>query len=117
MPVRVYFPAGGRSLLPEAGGAADVSALAGPSIEVQWGTSLFSAARRLGLPVGHACAAEGLCGQCGLRVLAGRGLLSEESDAEADLKSRNRVDSRMRLSCMSRVVGLEGSVFCTADYW
>ncbi len=78
-------------------------------------TSLFAAAREAGLPVGTACEAEGICGRCGLRPLAGREHLSPETPAEKRVKQDNDVDPGLRLSCVTRV--LSGPLVITADYW
>lgn len=86
----------------------------GRSVEVPAGTSLFQAARRVGLGIGHACEAEGICGACGLRVLHGAQNLSPEGPAETQVKAANRVPQEQRLSCLARV---RGPVQVRADYW
>jgi ferredoxin len=78
-------------------------------------TTLFTAARSLGLPVGTACQAEGICGRCGLRPVAGAEHLSPETDQERRVKRDNAVDPALRLSCQVRALG--GPVVLTADYW
>lgn len=80
---------------------------------VQPGETLFAVARSLGLPVGTSCRAEGICGRCGLRVLAGTGL-SPEGPAEVRVKAANGVDPALRLSCLAEV---HGDLVVTADYW
>lgn len=82
--------------------------------EVAPGTSLYDAARSVGLPVGSACAAEGICGRCGLVPLDGAASLSPETDAERRVKVANRVEDAARLSCVARVWG---DVVVTARYW
>ncbi len=84
-------------------------------VEVDPQTSLFEAARRLGLPVGTACEAEGICGRCGLRPLSGAHLLTPETEQERRVKKANQVDPDLRLSCITRV--RRGTVVLTADYW
>ncbi len=87
----------------------------GCELEVDAHTTLFSAAKALGLPVGSACDAEGICGRCGLRPLGGAEHLSEETDAERRVKRDNEVDPALRLSCVATV--RRGRVVLTADYW
>ena len=76
--------------------------------------TLLEAARAVDLPVGSACQAEGICGRCGLRVLDGAHNLSREGPLEQRVKSANRIDPALRLSCLARV---KGPVTVTADYW
>jgi len=87
----------------------------GLHLEVDVGTTLFQAARSLGLPVGTACEAEGICGRCGLRPLSGAEHLSPETPSERRVKADNDVDPTLRLSCIVRVLG--GPLVVTADYW
>ena len=86
----------------------------GAEIEVPDGTTLYAAARAAGLPVGSACRAEGWCGRCGLEVLVGEASLSPASDAERQVKARNRVHPALRLSCVATV---HGPVTARARYW
>jgi ferredoxin len=78
------------------------------------GTTLLEAARRAGLPVARACGGGGLCGGCGLRVLAGGESLAPASLAEERAKERNRVAAELRLACQ---VELRGPLEVTAAYW
>jgi adenylate cyclase len=64
--------------------------------------------------VASACGADGICGRCGLRVLAGGESLPEETEAERRIKQRNRVDAELRLACRAR---LAGDLDVTATYW
>lgn len=86
----------------------------GKHIRVDAGTTLLEAARRAGLPVASACGSDGICGRCGMRVLAGAGTLPDESESEALVKRRNRVDPEERLACR---VALSGDVEVSASYW
>jgi len=84
----------------------------GTQIEVTAQTTLFDAADAAGMPVGSSCGADGVCGKCGLRLLAGS--LPAPSDRELKVRKANRVPDELRLSCM---VPLTESVTVTADYW
>ena len=84
------------------------------TIDVPLGTTLYEAARAVGLPVGSSCAAEGVCGRCGLRPVLGAENLSPETDDERKVKADNRVPADLRLSCVAR---LSGAVVATASYW
>ena len=86
----------------------------GQRIRVAHGTSLLEAARLAGLPMASACGADGVCGRCGVEVLAGAGGLSPEQPAEAQVKRRNRIAAEERLACRAR---LAGDVEITASYW
>jgi ferredoxin len=86
----------------------------GRALRVPAGTTLLEAARRAGLPIASACAADGLCARCGLRVLAGAEGLPPESAAERDAKQRNRIEPELRLACR---VALRTDVEVTASYW
>lgn len=87
---------------------------AGRGVRVPPGTSLGEAAARAGLPVASACGADGICGRCGLHVLAGGGALSPETEAEERVKRRNRVPAEQRLACRAAVLG---DVVVSASYW
>jgi len=78
------------------------------------GSTLLEAARVAGLPLARACGAEGLCGRCAVRILAGASHVDDESPAERLTKRRNRVDAELRLACAARVAG---DVVVTASYW
>ena len=78
------------------------------------GTSLLEAARRAGLPIASACGEEGVCGRCGVEILAGAEQLPAEPDHERSIKRRNRVDPVLRLACRVRI---EGDLIVTAPYW
>jgi 2Fe-2S ferredoxin len=84
------------------------------TVSVDGKTTLLQAAQKAKLPVGQSCRAEGICGRCGLRVVSGAENLSGEQPQEARVKSANRVEAGMRLSCQARV---QGPVTATADYW
>ena len=76
--------------------------------------TLLVAARRAGLPVARACGGDGLCGRCGLRILAGDAALSPETADEREAKERNRVPAEQRLACRARI---RGAVDASASYW
>lgn len=84
----------------------------GRSIAVPAGTALLDAVVAAGLPIARGCGADGLCGRCGVRVLAGA--VDPESDAESATKRRNRIDPAVRLACRTHV---HGDVQLTASYW
>jgi len=86
----------------------------GRELRVERGTTILEAARLAGLPMASACGADGICARCGVRVLAGAGGLSPETEPETRQKQRNRIDPTLRLAC--RAVAL-GDVEVTAGYW
>jgi uncharacterized 2Fe-2S/4Fe-4S cluster protein (DUF4445 family) len=83
-------------------------------VRVTHGTPLLEAAQKAGLPIASGCAANGLCARCGLRVVAGRSSLSDETHTESEAKRVNRIDPELRLACMATV---SGDVTITATYW
>ena len=86
----------------------------GTRVEVAPGTTLWEAARRAGLPMASACGASGICGRCGVQVLAGVEAVSAETRNESEVKRRNRIDPGWRLACRTEVAG---DVEVTASYW
>jgi 2Fe-2S ferredoxin len=86
----------------------------GRALRIARGTILLEAARCAGLPVASACGAHGLCGRCGMLVVARAEALSPETEEERRWKRRNRVDPAARLACRAAVAG---DVEVTASYW
>jgi len=64
------------------------------------GTTLFSAAHWIGLPIDSTCGGRGTCGKCKVRVLEGA---SEVTTADHRLLRKDEVDSGWRLSCQARI--------------
>ena len=85
-----------------------------PAVRVCAGATLMDAVREAGLPLARACDGDGLCARCGVQVLRGEAVLSEESESERSAKARNRIDPELRLSCCSEV---RGAVTVAATYW
>jgi ferredoxin len=83
-------------------------------VQAPAGSTLLAAVLAAELPIARACAAEALCGRCGVRVLAGADELDPESPAEQRGKQRNRVAPELRLACQARI---RGDVEVTALYW
>src|SRR5262245_3342211 len=86
----------------------------GPTRRAAGGPTPCAPARPAGLPMASACGADGLCARCGVRVLAGAGSLSAETEWEARQKRRNRIDPELRLACRTEATG---DVEVTAGYW
>jgi ferredoxin len=95
MDVRVRFPAQRRSVC------------------VPSGTLLIDAVRRADLPIASACRGDGLCGRCGVAIVAGNGVGAELPE-ETRAKQRNRIDPVLRLACQVRVCA---DLSVTAPYW
>jgi uncharacterized 2Fe-2S/4Fe-4S cluster protein (DUF4445 family) len=64
------------------------------------GTTLFSAAHWIGLPIDSTCGGRGTCGKCKVRVLEGA---SEVSTADHRLLRKDEVENGWRLSCQARI--------------
>lgn len=87
----------------------------GRTVEVPAGSTLLEAALAAGLPIARACGADGLCGRCAVRVLAGAlAGVDVASESETATRRRNRIDPALRLACRARVLG---DVEVTASYW
>ena len=78
------------------------------------GTLLIDAVRGANLPIASACRGDGLCGRCGVEILAGHGDVAAETAEETRSKERNRIDPRLRLACQIRV---RADLSVTAPYW
>ena len=86
----------------------------GVEVCVARGTSLLEAARQAGLPVASSCDRNVACGRCGMHVIASARGMRRESDRERAVKSRNRVEADVRLSC---VFPVDGDLTVTTSYW
>ena len=64
------------------------------------GTTLFSAAHWIGLPIDSTCGGRGTCGKCKVRVVEGA---SEVTSADQRLLRKDEVDNGWRLSCQARI--------------
>jgi len=64
------------------------------------GTTVFSAAHWIGLPIDSTCGGRGTCGKCKVRVLEGAG---EVTSADHRLLRKDEVDNGWRLSCQARI--------------
>ena len=76
--------------------------------------TLLQATLAAGLPVASACGENGACARCGLEIVEGADSLEPESEREARIKARNRIDPELRLACRVRP---KGDVTVRAQYW
>ena len=86
----------------------------GRETRVAAGSNLLETAREAGLSVASACGADGICGRCGLEILEGESSLAPPSEREVRVRERNRIEPKLRLSCMLTV---DGDLVVTAPYW
>ena len=70
------------------------------STRVPPGTTLFSAAHWIGLPIDSTCGGRGTCGKCKVRVVQGA---TEISIADRRLLRGEEVENGWRLSCQARI--------------
>ena len=87
---------------------------------VPTGTTLYAAAKNLGLPIASACDADGICARCGMEILCHEDRLSPEDEPERSGKHANRVDAKLRLSCLAvleRGGGDPEALVVTTTYW
>jgi len=71
--------------------------------EVQVGSSLLAAARKLGVDWQFNCS-RGTCARCRCLVKEGRELLNEATDAEWDRLGPEELDEGYRLGCQAVIV-------------
>ncbi|HVS49852.1 MAG TPA: 2Fe-2S iron-sulfur cluster-binding protein, partial [Candidatus Dormibacteraeota bacterium] len=64
------------------------------------GTTLFSAAHWIGLPIDSTCGGRGTCGKCKVRLLDGT---TEVTTADHRLLRKDEVEGGWRLSCQARI--------------
>ena len=76
--------------------------------------TLLQATLAAGLPVASACSENGACARCGLEIVEGADSLEPESEREARIKARNRIDPELRLACRVRP---QGNLTVRAQYW
>ena len=76
--------------------------------------TLLEATRSAGLPIASACGENGACARCGLEILEGHDALEAETEREARIKLRNRIDDQLRLACR---VHPQGDLTVRAAYW
>ena len=69
------------------------------------GESVFEVARRNGVPISTACAGQGTCGLCRVKILAGEPFLPPFSPAEKRHLGNVYFITKERLACQSRVSG------------
>jgi ferredoxin len=84
------------------------------SVSVPSGTLLIDAVRNADLPIASACRGDGLCGRCGVAIVAGLDAVDAEAADETRCKERNRIDPRLRLACRIEV---RADLSVTAPYW
>jgi len=64
------------------------------------GTTLFSAAHWIGLPIDSTCGGRGTCGKCKVRVVEGR---ADAETADHRLLRPAEIEDGWRLSCQARI--------------
>ncbi|MGH7761583.1 MAG: ASKHA domain-containing protein [Candidatus Dormibacteraceae bacterium] len=64
------------------------------------GTTLFSAAHWIGLPIDSTCGGRGTCGKCKVRVIEGR---TDAETADHRLLRPTEIEDGWRLSCQARI--------------
>ena len=84
------------------------------SVNVPSGTLLIDAVRSADLPIASACRGDGLCGRCGVTIVAGLEQVGGEAPDESRCKQRNRIDPQLRLACRIEV---RADLSVTAPYW
>src|SRR5882762_1019091 len=64
------------------------------------GTTLFSAAHWIGLPIDSTCGGRGTCGKCKVRVIEGA---AEVTTADHRQLLKEEIEGGWRLSCQTRI--------------
>ena len=83
-------------------------------IEVAPGANLMQSLLDAGHPVGSSCGGEGVCSKCPLIIVKGLEQLSPENDIEKELRIKNGLSDKQRVSCQTQVLG---DITIDADYW
>ncbi|MFB6215996.1 MAG: 2Fe-2S iron-sulfur cluster-binding protein [Candidatus Aenigmatarchaeota archaeon] len=78
--------------------------------EFATGISLLEAADKLEVGIINLCGGEGKCGKCKVIVRSGGDNLSDLSDSEKSLLTRDEIESNYRLACQARLGGGEVEV-------
>jgi len=83
--------------------------------EVESGTDILTAARKLGADLDTVCGGNGLCGRCKIRVgegsfpkyqiTSGRDHLSPPAAADYELFTATKLDAGFRLGCKAKLLG------------
>lgn len=63
--------------------------------------TLLALARRAGIPIGHPCRGEGICGKCGVKILEGAELLEPPTEQELELLRNEGSEPGTRMSCLA----------------
>ena len=92
------------------------SAAAPVSIDVPAGTTILKAAKQAGAEVGYACGGVCACSTCHVYVKEGASSLSDQEESEEDILDKAfDVRSTSRLSCQSKVGGVDVTVEISAE--
>jgi uncharacterized 2Fe-2S/4Fe-4S cluster protein (DUF4445 family) len=68
------------------------------------GTNILDAARRSGISMNSICGGEGFCGKCTIIIQKGKERLSQYSDFENRLLSKDELNKNFRLACQTKVI-------------
>lgn len=85
-----------------------------PSITVHPGAQLMNSLLDAGLPVASSCHGDGVCGKCGIEIVAGMENLSPPNAVESILRERLKIPKGTRISCQTRI---DGDVEVDTPYW
>ncbi len=70
---------------------------------MDYGDTIYHAALKLGIDIGGVCGGLGICGKCRIKVV--RGSLSNPTESEIKILSKENIDRGYRLACQARVLG------------
>ncbi len=82
------------------------------SVDVEKGTSLFTALKTARVPLASSCNGEGICNKCIVRLVAGS--LAEPNALEQKLIEKFELEADQRISCQCTVTT---DLTLTTTYW
>ncbi len=84
----------------------------GSSLDVDLGSTILEAARRVGIDIHAPCGGLGLCGRCRVVVIQSKDFLNSPTDAESHILSPTELNVGFRLACQCAVSAM-GSLVVT----
>lgn len=84
------------------------------AIQVTPGAQLMQSLLDVGRPVASSCYGKGICSKCRVQIVTGAENLSTETEAEKQLRERNKIPDGYRISCQTKVLG---DITIDASYW
>ncbi len=82
--------------------------------DIAAGATILAAATQSGVPIGHSCSGDGICGWCRVTVLTGGENLVPPTDIEIRLMAEKGFQENERAACLACI---RGNLTVTTTYW